>query len=766
MCAVVHKKREEFFDQIALLTPLAERLKKAERSDEKVAIFNEDPRVIAIFEKIMKSPLFSKVVSVEEEVVIKALIVLDQAERLFHYSKDPSLYFENRNQLLHDLIAVEKFYRSIGGLIGYHLTMLRLLLTNSSKDAKGEKLFYQAPHWEISQQTMQVTYYIIAGIKALPLVGQIYPVGGAGDRLNLHDPVTKEPLPAAMLGFLGKTLLEGLIEDVQAEEYLYYKLFHKQITTPIAMMTSREKENHDHILKICEEANWFHRPRESFTFFCQPLVPTIDEEGNWCLQDHVELLLKPGGHGVIWKLAQDEGVFEWFFDQGRKKALIRQINNPIASVDYGLLALIGIGCAENKVFGFASCPRKVESKEGMDILIEQKSDEGYEYCLTNIEYTDFQKYHIKDVPETPGSDYSKFPSNTNILFADLEAIDQVAQNYPIPGMLMNFKKSHCLDREGKMEEKKVARLESTMQNIADYFAERFPAPLSPKELKNLKTFLTYNERLKTISAAKREFSPGMPLLETPEGCFFDLMKNRANLLKEQCRMTISELHDEEEYLTKGPSFIFLYHPGLGPLYSVIGQKIHGGNIGYRAELQLEIVEVQVVNLDLEGSLLIRASSPLGENDEFGRLKYSEENGKCRLLNVKVRNLGIDVDSSNVYWKNQVQRKEVCEIIIRGNGEFYAENVTFQGAFHLEVPDGFRMVAKEVEGQLTFQLEEIRAPTWHWEYAVNYEIQKEEEPAIFSVKNEQGEEIAADFKRSKENRPIESAVTLQLWESDE
>lgn len=34
---------------------------------------------------------------------------------------------------------------------------------------------------------------------------------------------------------------------------------------------------------------------------------------------------KPGGHGAIWKLAYDKGVFKWFFDHGRKGATVRQV---------------------------------------------------------------------------------------------------------------------------------------------------------------------------------------------------------------------------------------------------------------------------------------------------------------------------------------------------------------------------------------------------------------------------------------------------------
>lgn len=36
-------------------------------------------------------------------------------------------------------------------------------------------------------------------------------------------------------------------------------------------------------------------------------------------------MMKPGGHGVIWKLMIDTGVFDWLAAQGREAAIVRQI---------------------------------------------------------------------------------------------------------------------------------------------------------------------------------------------------------------------------------------------------------------------------------------------------------------------------------------------------------------------------------------------------------------------------------------------------------
>lgn len=44
----------------------------------------------------------------------------------------------------------------------------------------------------------------------------------------------------------------------------------------------------------------------------------------------------------------------------------------------------------------------------------------------------------------------------------------------------------------------------------------------------------------------------------------------------------------EEYLRRGPGCIFLFHPGLGPLWDVIAQKLRGGVLAPGSELVLEV----------------------------------------------------------------------------------------------------------------------------------------------------------------------------------
>jgi len=697
-----------------MMQSLADQLAQCLSVKEKIEVLSNFPPVKNFLEGNSLLASFIAKTLPEHELVIKAIVAAGQGEKLFK-----SFSEEKVSTLLQQLFPVEKFYASIGGIVGYQARMLELLATKAAQNALGgSKSTYHAPEGlDISEENPRVRKAIIDGIATLPSLAEIYPLGGAADRLRLYDEKTGLPLPAARLPFLGKSLLEGLIADLQSREYLHYKVYGNQVTTPVAVMTSEEKNNHRHILDICEEAGWFGRSPGSFKFFCQPMVPTINREGDWHLQGPAHLLLKPGGHGVIWRLAQEEGIFDWFFASGRKKALVRQVNNPVANTDYGIIAFTGIGCAEDKRFGFASCPRQVKASEGINVLIETPISPGYKYTLTNIEYCDFKKFGIVDQPEKPGSPYSKFPSNTNILFVDLEAVQNAITRCPIPGILVNLKKLTYRANNGQKKEEEVARLESTMQNIADFFEETFENALPNTDRSQLKTYLTYNHRRKTISAAKREFTLGSSLLETPEGCFLDILKNNRDLLVGRCHMQVPAVSDPLHFFEKGPSFIFLYHPALGPLYSVISQKIRGGRLHPESELQLQIAEADIENLDLEGSLLIQAESVMGYT-EGERLIYSERCGRCVLKNVTIRNKGIDHDMPNVYWRNEIARQEVCQILLRGMSEFYAENIVLSSDHFIEVPDGQRCRAIEIEGELHLTFEKIETPSWHWQYTVN------------------------------------------------
>lgn len=707
-------------DQISLLEPLLNELLKAETIKEKLRILSSQPSVYDFLKKKAALQSAYKNLDFYLKYIFLSLLAIGQGLIIFQNFDKIKNEVQALHEFLENLSLLEKFYENIGGLIGYHLKVLKLIeekeINDSGQDFTSTR--YDKPIGiDLSKNTLEVRQMIRCGIENLPKMAEIYPVGGAGDRLNLIDEKNKIPLPAAQLNFCGRTLLEGLIRDLQAKEYLYYKLTGQQLIIPILMMTSHEKNNHFHICTICDRQKWFGRPLESFRLFIQPMVPVITEEGNWAVLAPMKLILKPGGHGVIWKLIEEEGIFDELEARGKSKALLRQINNPTAGLDYGLLAFAGVGIKSDKSFGFASCPRQLNTSEGMNILIETKKDGGYDYHISNIEYTDFLQKGIKDIPESPGDPHSIFPANTNILFADLKASQKALEKCPIPGMLINMKnKVVCLNENGDKEEIKAGRLESLMQNLADGIIDHFPEQLQNDQADRLRTFVTYNDRHKTISVTKKAYISGQPIMETPEGCFYQLQKNYYELFTNFCHMKLPFVGTEEEYIAKGPRFLINFHPALGPLWSVIAQKIQGGEIKQDSDMNLEISELELLNLKLNGSLLIIAENVIGAKNPQGILQYNEKSGKCSLKNVSIHNKGIDRNEPNQFWKGHIHHSESFKIILKGNAEFYAENLTFTGNYHLEVPDGHCMFAYERNGKIEFQLDKIATQTWHWRYS--------------------------------------------------
>ena len=642
------------------------------------------------------------------------------------------------------LLLVDRFYDSIGGLAGYQLQALDLMHAEADVErAEGEAERYLVPeglNLQCPAQAGRAWGAVRRGLEGLPRCAEVYPLGGAGDRLGLVDERTGDPLPSALLPYCGRSLLESLVRDLQAKEYLYFRLHGEHLTTPVAIMTSDAKGNHERVAELCAASGWFARGEANFTLFKQPMVPMVREgDGKWLVPRSCAPLMKPGGHGVIWKLMLDSGVFGWFKARGREAALLRQISNPLAGTDDTMLALAGEGLEkEGRAFGFASCERKVGASEGCNVVVEKTlpDGQGFSYCVSNIEYTEFDRLGIQDVCAASSAgqgdrETSAFPANTNILYIGLDAIERkvrqganngyLGAHIILPGMLINLSKTTTYTDEdtGREVAEKAGRLECTMQNIADSLGQVYPSPQS--EHTDLDTFLIYNGRSKVTSSAKKKRPEGVvtdaALRQTPDGSFLDLVRNGSEILAGS-GFAVPEVGSAAEYVAAGPNFIFLFHPALGPLWDVVRQKVAGGTIAAGAELVLEIAEVEIKGLDLAGSLLVRAGDAMGATRD-GRLEYSDRCGRCRLVDVSVANAGIDHGSAgNVYWQHRVERKGALEIALEGDAEFEAEGVAFAGSHRFDVPAGHRLrVTQGADGRLREDLRPIDGPTWRWIYAM-------------------------------------------------
>ncbi|MDP1836800.1 MAG: UTP--glucose-1-phosphate uridylyltransferase [Chlamydiales bacterium] len=715
----------ELDTQIECLTQLQQKLLSATTLQQRLAIINAEEAVKVFLSKAITVSQFLISATPEEQYVLKAITAIGQGPVVLKLPEESDEYFPQLKHLADLLWPTECFYDVLGGIVGYYLTILRLIRGEDlGPYADQDVKYYSPPEIDIRECTPEVRDSIIYAIQHFGEIGEVYVVGGAGDRLDLRDNLTGEPLPAARLRFQGRSLLEGLIRDLQAREYLHFKLQGKQLVTPVAMMTSDEKNNHHHILEICKKNNWFGRPQDSFKLFSQPGGPVVTVSGDWSLKSPLTLTMKPGGHGVLWKLAEDLGIFDWFESHKRRKLLVRQINNPVACTDYGVLSFLGFGLKGNKGFGMASCERLVNRPEGMSVLIETQQDDTLEYRISNIEYTEFDKRGIQDIPKDDSTECSCFPANTNILLADIAVVRQTIDKCPLPGLLINMKTTApFLDSDWSLKEVPAGRLETTMQNIADCIIDNFPQPIPTDKHENLRTFATYYDRKKTLSTTKNSLKDKLQAVGTPEGCFYDVLCNHQELLEKYCKWTLPTLGNLNDFVQNPPSFLIQFHPALGPVFAIIAQKLRGGSMAKGSELRIEASEVDMENLHLDGSLNIICDHVLGHIDDSGQNVYSNRGGKCTLHNVTIQNRGVDYERSGPFWRQEIVRNESFHIVLHGNAEFHAENITFIGDQSIEVSDGERLVAKMADdGDIVFESHRISAPTWFWKYKVqNSEI---------------------------------------------
>lgn len=639
------------------LRSLADALSRSLTAEERCALF--ESRGVSL----------PKRGSLEERAALAAVEVVGQAPLL--KSLTP--------RLIEQLVEVDRFYASIGGIVGYQSEAVAQL--SPSEEEESEEFHYSDPDlFEIRFDSPQRREAILEGVRRMSQMAEIFPVGGVGDRLGLRDPKSGDPLPVAALRYKGETLLSHLFRDLEARERLYAALVGSELVTPVVLMCSHEGKNRDRIVALCEEANWFGRPPDSFYFIVQPSVPVISAEGQWLQNEKGGLVTRPGGHGVLWKVMEEQGAYPWLAERGRSHALVRQINNPLAATDCTLLALSGLGWLGGNQFGFATCPRRVGASEGMVVAFSRSVDGGVERGISNIEYTHFARCHLEDLPDRPGSVTSRFPANTNILYVDLAAVRAVAERHPFPGRLVNLSKR--LKAKGGLVV--GGRLETTMQNVADHMTVGEGEPLL--------TFATYGDRLKTISVTKRAYEGGGKIEETPPGCHYDQLQTFCALLTE-CRVALPPLGTAEEYLAGSPGLFVEMAPLLGPLWSLIAQKVRGGQIEAGSHLHLALANLDWEGVRLNGSLVV-----VGE-------------GSVTLRSALISNRGPKWGGGQPFWSGELDCLESLRIEVEAGGEFWAEGVEIRGgrSYHVRAGERLRITP---EGEVR---EKLNGAAWWWEY---------------------------------------------------
>lgn len=656
---------------------LCERYPASLNVHEKADLFRKDEAVQRSFRS---HPLIFESISDfsdEEYVVFATLALLNQLDHVFcdiHLVSNSEDAFKEISRLL---VACELFYAPFGGLLGYYKETVQRILEKRTRteivEIDAHTQLRGPLCYDFRMNSPLALKAQVDGLEALPKTAEVYTVGGAGERLGLVDESTKEPLPVASLLFMGKCLLEHLFRDLEAREYLYEKTYGTPLNVPVVLMTSSEWYNDGKIDQLLKQHHFFNKPHELIYKVVQPLVPLLDLDGNFALSRPGCLVAKPGGHGVLWRLLYLQDALSWLEQRKVEHLVIRQINNPLAGLDAALLQLVGIAEEDKKKFGFASIPILKGLTEGLNVLCVKN---GVKASITNVEYTSFEAILKKD------PDFftrAVFAANTNILYANLQAVKEIAKKVVAPGLLINMKGKHLLYDAGQYVEKQGARLESVMQNIADEMADSFEEGVGITK-ERLSTFLNVHDREKLFSVTKRPLVSLHDPRETPEYCLYDWYRMTLLLFRGVEGAIVPEEQQFQQFYEEGPNFLFRFHPAFGPIWSLIQKKMSHVVFEKGSELEVELAEVELETVSVCGSLILRSDVPCGKKG----VKNSAPH--VHLSHVLVKNKGC---KSPVPIKDilcgAIQREEVCEFILEEGAEVVAQEVCIEGYFSLHVP---------------------------------------------------------------------------------
>ena len=176
-------------------------------------------------------------------------------------------------------------------------------------------------------------------------VGLVLVAGGQASRLGCDGP--KGDFPVGPVS--GRTLFQ-----LHARRILHLsKVYGARV--PWYVMTS--PANHDQTRRIFAANNYFGLRMDEVFFFCQRMLPALDQRGRVLLKDKGELFLAPNGHGGVLEGLSTSGCLEDARERGVETMCYFQVDNPLVrpadELFIGLHSLAG-----------ADMSSKVVKKEG------------------------------------------------------------------------------------------------------------------------------------------------------------------------------------------------------------------------------------------------------------------------------------------------------------------------------------------------------------------------------------------------------------------
>mmetsp|Transcript_22501 Transcript_22501/g.31562 ORF Transcript_22501/g.31562 Transcript_22501/m.31562 type:complete len:709 (-) Transcript_22501:250-2376(-) len=542
---------------------------------------------------------------------IESLRANDDGSQAHVYSDWPEAGVEDEGKvkLAEQLADLDDSYP--GGLAAY-LSKAKTLLKESADGVnpfsdfeasvpEGESLSYDGS----STPTMPFSEAEQEGLKAIADVVFVLVAGGLGERLGYSG--IKLSLETNLCTH--KSYLEVYVKYIQAMERLAeLKTGRTGVKIPLVIMTSGDTDPMTR--ELLKEHNNFGMDDGQIQIVMQDKVAALkDGSAGLALDDddRWEVQTKPHGHGDVHHLLYREGFVDKWEEEGKKHVIFLQDTNAL--VINSVVPTLGVSLAKGFHMNSICIPRLAGEAAGAITRLEHKTDPEKSLVI-NVEYNQLDPLLSTqgdckgDVADETG--YSPYPGNANNLVIEMGAYAKTLRGED-QGVVLEFVNPKYKD-DTRTDFKKPTRLECMMQDIPKLFQKEMGSAANIG-------FTTF-DRWFTFSPAKNSLESGIEAVaggNTAPGTMSSAesdkyIQNQRKLKFAGMDVDVTEESDLVKVggipVTPGPRIILC--PGFAITQEEVMNKIEGGKITKRSALVLEGQHLKVKNLDLDGSLVIRA----------------------------------------------------------------------------------------------------------------------------------------------------------------
>lgn len=545
----------------------------------------------------------------DEEVMLGTTLVGAGQGHLMAHWPPPGLHDDDKRRFLSQIASLEKGYP--GGVGAYVSKARELLLRSRHGLSSNKSSFVPEPPsgFSLEAGSKEMLDLEKEGYAAMHTCAFVLVAGGLGERLGYSG--IKVALPAEIT--TGGCFLKYYIENVLALEGVSDMSPGQHL--PLIIMTSPDthhKTNH-----ILARNNFFGAEPGQVTLLEQQNVPAVaDEAGHLSPlpDDPYQVLTKPHGHGDVHRLLHTSGAAQRLADQGYRWVYVFQDTNALGFK--ALAACLGLSVRHSLDVNTMAVPRRAGDACGA--LMSLRRGEG-SLLINNVEYNELPGV-LQGLPDLdPTTGYSPYPGNTNqIIFKLSSYVSCLRQTQ---GMVPEFVNPKYADKaKGLLAA--PTRIECMLQD----FPKLLNDPGAKVSFVQLERWLSYTPIKNSLSQGAVLAGRGLPAMTSSTG-EADLYYCNRHLLR-LAGMQVSE-GTEASYaglqVVPGPRVVFApsFAVGVGDVL----HKVKGGRMTGRSTLLVSGRDVVVEDLDLDGTLILRAVP----------------GARVKLKGLKVRNRGWSIE---------------------------------------------------------------------------------------------------------------------------